>query len=431
MTYFLRSITSLSLIGVSCALMSTSVWAQDSSNPNKPAMYPTPKNQTQSANKPHVSKGDLAGHRPIVAHYLLEQTVKRQDPLQLGNVNISGLANLQANYWTRGHFDQRDNKAFLDLDSLYVNLSSHLNDWTEITISGLYKNAGSSPVKYWPTGGTRGANRHPRLQEANVKFANWSQSPLFARVGQMFMPFGRYKRYQLVPGITQQLTQIHQPGLQIGGIYHNGVYWTTYGIVGPKSHSSGQQLNNYGLTAGYRSDNHPVNYDFGVSYLHDLAAIDSLQQVIDDQGGSGQQVPAVSAYGDLQMGPFSYGVRYMAALRHFSSNVFAFQQHSSQDGARPDAFDIWAGYQFKTLQHHSSFKLAYGMSRDAYNTASVVNQDEYYQIPKSRISLTYNVNLIKNVVLMANIRRDRDYDHHHGGTNQHEYAATLRLSYLF
>ena len=421
-------------LGISFALVSTAAWGEQTPSPQVKSRYPSAqKTQNDKIEKPKkVKQSDLAGLRHLLAHYLWEDTVQPQNPLKLGDIKINGMANLQANYWTHGHFDQRDNKAFLDLDSIYVNLSSQLNDWTQVSISGLYKNAGSSPVKYWPSAGTRGANRHPRLQEAKVTFANLSKSPLFARVGQMYLPFGRYKRYPLVPGITQQLTQIHSPGLQIGGIYDRGIYWTIYGIVGHKAHSSGQDINNYGGTVGYRSTQHPVNYDLGVSYLHNLNAIDSLQTVVDDQGGYQKSVPAIAAYGDLQMGPFSYGLRYVSALRSFDQSILAYQKHNGQtEGARPDAFDIWSSFQFKTLQHHSSLKLAYGMSRQAYNTASIIDQDAFYQLPKARISMSYNVNLVKNVVLMANLRRDRDYEKAHGGTNEHEYVASMRLSYLF
>lgn len=434
MLYSTNSIKRLCAVGVGIALVSTAAWGDKA--PTKPSkMYPgakKQKKQKQSIEQPKtVKSSDLAGTRALIAHYLWQQTVKPQQSLNLGGLTVSGMANLQASYWTRGHFGQRDDKAFVDLDSLYVNVGSQLNDWTHLAVSGLYKNAGSSPVKYWPTQGTHSANRHPRLQEAKVTFANLSQSPFFVRAGQMYLPFGRYKRYPLVPSITQQLTQIHRPGLQVGGIYDSGIYWTAYGVVGPKSDSHDKNLNNYGATMGYRSDNHPINYDLGVSYLHNLSDIDSMHQIVDDNGGYEQQIPAISAYGDIQMGPFSYGIRYVTALKSFSTNIFAYQDNGNIEGARPSAFDIWAGFQFKTLQHHSSFKLAYGVSDEAYNTASIVKQDAFFQTPKNRISINYNVNLINNVILMTNIRRDRDYDKEHGGTNEHEYVGTLRLSYLF
>lgn len=424
---------------VSLCLSSNVLWA-DKSTPQVPAKQPpkqSPYQQSQQkkpapGSKVKVHQSQLPSFRHIVSHYLWEQTVKRQNPIQIGSVNISGLINAQASYWTNSHFNRRDNKAFLDLDSLYLRASSHLNQWTQVAISGDYKNGGSSAVKYWPTGGTRSSNRRPKLREATVTFANLSQSPLFVRLGQMYMPFGRYKRYSLVPSLTQQLSQIHHPGLQIGGIYDNGIYWSAYGLVDRDKTDTDHKLNNYGATLGYRSVHHPVNYDAGLSYLNNMTSIDSLYRAVGNNNGYGKRVPAVSAYGDLQMGPFGYGVRYVTALKDFDTSIFAYQNHSgSIEAARPDAFNIWASYKFKTLGHHSQLKLGYAFSDEALNVANNIASDEFYSIPKRRISASYSVNVIHDLVATAQLRRDRDYDHQHGGTNKYDYIGTVRLSYLF
>lgn len=440
MRYKSMSRISLSISAIVIGLSASNVWATDKAvkqksgtKPPQNSPYQTPDKQKKAAGASvKVKSSQLTAFQKQAAHYLWEQTVKPQNPIQIGAVNIQGLANLQASYWTHSHFNRRNNKAFLDLHSLYLRASSHLNQWTQVAISGDYKNGGSSAVKYWPTGGTRSSNRRPKLREATVTFANLSQSPLFVRLGQMYMPFGRYKRYSLVPSLTQQLTQMHHPGLQIGAIYNNGLYWSAYGVVDRDKTDTDHNLNNYGATLGYRSVHHPVNYDAGLSYLNNMTSIDSLYRAVDNNQGYGKRVPAVSVYGDLQMGPFGYGVRYVSALRDFDPSVYAYQDHSgSIEGARPDAFNIWASYKFKTLGHHSQLKLGYAFSDEALNVANNIASDEFYSIPKRRISASYSVNVIHDLVATVQMRRDRDYDHQHGGTNKHDYIGTVRLSYLF
>jgi len=344
-------------------------------------------------------------------------------PQWLNKIKVGGLVHIDANNQTKPNFNG-DHSNQVNVAAAKLNIQATVNKWIQAKLGLFYA---SNREYYYPAANSRNGIR---VEDAYVDIYNFQYSPLYLRLGQQYLPFGRYHRYPITRTLTQQLSEIREPALQFGFVDVTGFYGSFFVLSGiPKVNHSSRTLSNGGATLGYENYKHPLGVNVGIDYLNNMADIGAIEYNLISSHYY-ERVGALSLHADIAAGPFSFGGRYVTALRNFSPSDFTYQRSFGiTRGAKPNAALVSAGYQFKTLKRDSKVELSYQWTHEAYNVST--QTADPLKLPRTRISVSYGVNILKYTVLEFQYDRDHDYSTRHGGTNAFNNIATLRLTVLF
>ena len=368
------------------------------------------------------------------------QTLNEGEDLPLGQwdwykyIRLSGLVNVDASHWSKPYFGQGtyDNSAssYITLSTANLNVDAAFGDWVSAHVGFLYMNGSSPSVVNFNS--KQRYNRSVNVEDAYGTIANFSKTPFYFRAGQQYVPFGRYHIYPITQSLTQILSKTNAPALQAGFVTHTGFNGALFALSGEsKAGSNSTTINNYGLSLGYSNFNHAVGYDFGLSYLRNMADIVAMEKIMSDNNGYTRSVGGLGFYGDLYAGPFGFGLRYVMATRRFSPVDYQYTDGSTLKGAKPSAGGVKADYNFKTFHHNSRVDIGYQWSSQAHNTATGVSPNSVTRLPKSRWLVGYGVNLVSHVALGLQYYQEQDYNKNHGGTNRKNNVVTARVSFMF
>ncbi|GAB4392501.1 MAG: LbtU family siderophore porin [Gammaproteobacteria bacterium] len=256
-----------------------------------------------------------------------------------------------------------------------------------------------------------GENAPPRVDNSNVRvrqgfvlLGNLDDTPVYASIGQMFVPTGAYHSYMvsspltLIMGRTRTravLVGYQQPG-------NKGFNGSVYAFNGDIRSGSSRR---YGANAEYVGDVLGANYEVGVAYASNLAESEGIQSTgnggFDGFGGSSasedlrHSIPAVDLYGKINMGPVGLIAEYVAAVRGFDSMDLTF----NGNGARPDALNLEAAYETKIWDKPTSFALGYGHSREALGL----------NLPEHRYIATISTSIWRNTIESIEFVHDVNY----------------------
>ena len=350
-------------------------------------------------------------------------------------VSVTGLVNMDASYYSKPYFGagnrETTSSSFLDLGTANLAASAHFGHWVSGRVSLLSQNGQSPAVRNADP--YLDANHHVKVDQAFIPVANFAQTPYFVRVGQQYAPFGRYQRYPLTNTLTQSLSQTDAPIAQLGFVTDAGFYGSAYALSGEHKYgdSNSTNIKNGGFNIGIQRLVKQMSFDIGMSYIANMADVDSIRSLIETQGGYRNRVPGVGGYLNVYAGPFEFGAQVISATQRFSSLQYAYQESSGNlVGAKPSAGDVNAEYSFKTAGHNSQAQVSFQWTSQAHNSATGVNATDPTVLPKKRISVSYGVNLMKHLATSVQLYRDYDYKANHGGTNNHDNVAMLRLSLM-
>lgn len=350
-------------------------------------------------------------------------------------ISVTGLVNMDASYFSKPYFGvgNRETKgsSFLDLGTANLAADVHATNWLSGRISVLAQDGQSPAVRNADP--YIDANHHVKVDQAFMTIANFAKSPYFLRVGQQYAPFGRYQRYPMVNTLTQTLSQTDAPVAQLGFVTDVGFYGSAYALSGEHKYGDHNTttIGNGGFNIGVERLVKQMSFDIGMSYIANMNDVDSIRSLVDSRGGYRKRVPGVGAYLNVFSGPFGLGVQMISATKRFNVNDYAYTESAGNlKGAKPLAGDLHADYSFLTMGHHSQAGISYQWSDEAHNDASGVALTDPTVLPRKRISVNYGVNLMKHLAAGIQLYRDYDYKHQHGGTNQQDNVAMLRLSLM-
>jgi hypothetical protein len=352
------------------------------------------------------------------------------------HIRLSGLVNVDASYWSKPYFGaatrDKTSSSFLTLSQANLNIDGDFGQWITTHIGLLYSN-GSSPsvIQFSPS---NNVNRRLNVWDAYGTISDFDRTPFYFRAGLQFVPFGRYQMFPITQSFTQILEATDLPSIQAGFLSKRGFFGSIFVMSGERKsgESNSDQLNNYGASFGYQNYNHPVGYDFGVSFLSNMSNVDSIIPIAKKNNGYAKSVNAVSAFGDIFAGPFSLALRYVTALTRFGAADYQYTRDFTIDsGAKPSAMGITAGYRFKSFRHNSQIDLGYQRTNKAHNTATIIKTTDVTIMPKTRWIVGYGVNLIKHLALELEFYQEHDYPKSNGGTNKKNNVVTARISFLF
>ncbi len=265
---------------------------------------------------------------------------------------------------------------------------------------------GSLRISYNPNGSerldettitTRVANSSIFLNTAFITFGDLNRSPLYASVGQMYLPFGQYNSNLMFAPLSARLGRFRQRPIIVGvqqpgttdGFNASVFAFSGDSFVGPNSN----KINNNGANIGYIFNNDVFSFNTGASYVHNIADSGGMQNtgasaVVTDAGeyvdnefiefddgpllafrgfGAIQRlvhaVPAFDTRARIGIKPFHLSF-YGEIVR--TTTAFAEENLSFNDGgARPSAWNTEGSYMFSIWDMESSVTIGYGQSAQA------------------------------------------------------------------
>lgn len=355
-------------------------------------------------------------------------TVHCMDPLSFaGGITFqSNWGNLHSGYTT-------ENPRRLSLNDAYLNLYGNVNDWTQAFASLSYSNFISTgdPTVLAGRYSNSYTNNAIQLEQGYITFKNQQVTPLFARVGKMFTDFGRYQLHPMVRTLAQSLTESLHTTAQVGFLTQMGFEGSVYSFNNTmRNGANGHRVPNYGAEIGFMQPSDQLGWDIGLGWMYDYTGTDDIAAAVGTFNGTGfngattsTRVGGAEVHGDVNSGPFTLGVRYASALRHFNIADLGNKATlaTSTKGAQPWAADITGGYGFSAWGRDQNIYLGYQASGDAINVF----------LPKNRWIAGYGVNVWKSTNLNLQVNHDTAYSKGAGGTGNSSNTVNLGVGVKF
>lgn len=279
-----------------------------------------------------------------------------------------------------------------------------------------------------------------RVDEAYFTIGNLERNPFYLRAGRLYVPFGKYQRYQITDPLTKYLSATSATAVELGAVSECGLSGAVYGFRGvPRSHgryneeyeyyeenSNGRiRVESWGAQIAYAQEfGESCNYDLGVGYLNNMADVDFIHAGLRHKNRD--RIGAFSFHGDLQLGGWDFGVRYVTALDEFDGrdvpllfdrvggagywdeNSDEWRRHHRD--AKPWAATFDVGYSFDAWCRHSRIGLTYQRSDHTRGLGPW-----FVGLPKTRLGAEWQTNLLRNVDFVLDVHHDKGFSHHCGG----------------
>lgn len=334
---------------------------------------------------------------------------------------LSGFVEGQANYTGKGITNSTSN---IDLSA--ANLDAYIlgpSQWTSGLMEFSYDNdLGTNEGSLFNNARTQ--NSRVFINKAFIIIGDFSASPFYGTIGQMYVPFGVYSTTMVSSPLTKLLARTQARAINIGYQQQtsNALYGAIYAFKGDSHGSATGRINNGGLNVGYRLHTGPFSEDFGAGVIANIAD-SQLMQNTDNQsaglfGGFGatgtctggvngacgnehlvHRVPAYNLRGKFSLGStVDVIAEFITASTKFNPNDMMISSH----GARPRAFHGEAIYSFQAFAHPTSLGAAYGQTTDGLALG----------LPAKRYSLALNTSIWRNTLESLEVRHDIDYSGH-------------------
>jgi hypothetical protein len=360
---------------------------------------------------------DLVVNQPYVNEdlYLLQQRrqiynylIQNGHPLSnTPVVNLSG--KIESQIFHTSHFGNFQNNSATDIDLTEIELDTEIlvNQWVTGLIAFVYDN--TPPTDMSPR---RIDNSRVLLERGFLTIGNLAKFPMYATMGQFYVPFGQYSSSMISDPFTKTLGRTKARALELGFSKQfndeNDLNLSAFVFRGPSRTSMDNNgLRNYGANAEYIFTKPKWNIDVAGSYIRSIA--DSLGMQHNGNNGPGNfagfatnnnteilgPVPGLDARGTLSIEAFSVTAEYVTASRSFPQTVLSFDGQ----GAKPSAFHAEAQYNFSVFEKPSAFIIGYDQSKDALGLL----------IPKKRYIATVSTSIWKDTIESLEFLHDIDY----------------------
>lgn len=326
------------------------------------------------------------------AHLLLSGIVEGQAMYKMPGV---GSSNSDVNVTSAG------------LDGYILGPSS----WTSALISLNYDNNQGTATGSLNSN-ARTQNSRVFIKKAFIVIGNFTKSPFYGTIGQMYVPFGSYGSNMVSGSVTKILGRTKERAFLLG--YQQpgptAFYGSAYVFRGDTYVGGAHRLNNGGLNVGYRFVAGKMDGNIGASILANLADSEGMQNngfPTPFFGGFGaannmgneqitHRVPAMDVRALLSLDDHINLVgEYVGALTAFSRNDLTFNTH----GAKPQALNLEASYTFQCFSKPSSLAIGYAKTKDGLALG----------LPAQRYSMTANTSMWKDTLQSLEFRHDINY----------------------
>lgn len=286
-----------------------------------------------------------------------------------------------------------------------LDLMPIVNSWVTGLISFAYDNSMIAPRRI--------NNSRVFVNDAFATVGNFSQSPFYVSIGQMFLPFaGAYSSFMLTSPLPQQLGVVRDRALLVGyqPMSDNGLYASLYAFNGPSNTNDSDRLNinDGGVNLGFKAKGDRWSAELGASYIGNIADAIGFQSngLPSEAGFVGfantnasevlkHHVPGMDAHGSFKLDAYRLYLEYVSATKDFAEDNLSF----NGEGARPSSASIEGAYLFDIYHRPSSVGVGYARTWEAFAL----------NLPRQRYSAVFNTSIWKDTIISLEYRYDLNY----------------------
>ena len=275
------------------------------------------------------------------------------------STEISGVVEIQVEFVEE--FDGTRSSDIL-IDNAEFALDSELTEWFSTHFSFLYE-------RYFTT---------TEVDNVYIEYGNPFLSSIFARAGQLYVPFGAFETNMVTDPLTLFLAETREVAFTLG--YESSFHATMYLFNGElQKAGSDNSIDNIGVDLGYIYEGESMSVDIGFGYINNIGESIFVNEVIlENKNGDNEvaeYVPGMIAHLIFGWGSFQFIGELAAATKDFAAGEIYLTQKS-----KPSATNLELAYHFS-----DNWVLALGMQNS-------VDLSGY--LPESRFLLatTYRMN---------------------------------------
>ena len=252
--------------------------------------------------------------------------------------------------------------------------------------------------------------------------------------GLQGLPFGVYDTNLVSDPLTMDLGDTGQVSVVIGGEAEQ-FNWSAFAFKGDHQVNGDDRIEGFGAAAGYAVEGDGAGFGVNLSWISDIADADGFDDARDEAGldAYADRVAGMGASAQLSLGDFTLLGEYVTALDSFdgmmdtgetdnnNDPIFAPELGFNGTGAEPSAWMFELAYGFALGDRDATFAVGYQTSDEA----------QAHGLPESRVLGALSVDVMENVGLALEWKRDEDYGTQHGGTGEDATTITSVLSAEF
>lgn len=253
------------------------------------------------------------------------------------------------------------------------------------------------------------------VDEGFITLGNTEFFPIYLQAGKFYVPFGNFETNMISDPLTLELGETRESAALLG-LEFEGFYAGVYAFNGDIDESGDDEIESFGMNAGYAFENENFSLDIGGGWINnigdsDVLTDDALPGEIDDY------VDGVNAYAILSFQGVTLIGEYLAANDEFEEDELGFDG----DGAEPESWNIELGYTFDVAGHETTLAAAYQGTDEALAL----------ELPEDRYMGVISVGLVDGLSLALEYAHDEDYDKSDGGTGDEADMVTVQLALEF
>jgi len=269
------------------------------------------------------------------------------------------------------------------------------------------------------------ANQNLFLDVAFVTLGDLNQFPMYTTIGQTFVPFGQYNSYN---GFNNPLTEILFRVLANDGtvgFYTDHFLGQFFFFKGSSHADSGNNINNFGFNLGTHFKTEHTKTLWQVSFIRNVADSLGMQLAFANSRNTNtlnHVVPGINTNISFAVGDHWHFVgEYNGSLRSFSVADMGYSTNGGRTfaGARPQAFDIEASYQFQIGERPSGLSLGWSQTFEAVG----------FNLPRWRLDLTWATYIFKNTLLSLEYMHNKLYGKNDIATGQLAFGRGGSIPY--
>lgn len=370
------------------------------------------------------------------------QSLVYLDTERFDKIKISGLFMGEVIASTRdqnknGRFDSNKKYSTLCVPRVVLYATTNVNEWTTAHIGfNLISNTGCSACGYGSKNDPFRFNKYEKIDEAVITFANFDQSPYFAKVGIHYLNYGYYSPNTIPATFTQLLTQTQAAGITLGYFnQENGLNASVYTFTDKVKKGSTGRIGNGGAQIAYKYDDTLGETIITLDWLNNIAS--SVNYIVSPSPtccGSQlnplnksyqKKISGISFTAKKQIFNFDTTIQVTSALAKFHKDDITWKK----TGAKPAAALIDFGYNFKLFKEKPNrVGISYQRSFQAINI-----KGNYLGrgLPEHRIQGDYSIEAWRNITLGAHIIWDKDYQTKVNGTGKTSLTSLITLIVKF
>jgi hypothetical protein len=363
---------------------------------------------------------------------------------------ISGEVEGLATYANSKDFYENKSNSTFDLNTAKLEFFGEISKWISAVIGLSYDH---TP----PNFGARVTNARVYLDRGYLTVGNFNTYPVYFSVGQFYVPFGVYASNLISSPITETLFKTRARAALLG-IRDGGFYAALYGFQGDTYDPSTRKNGGANIGYAYTSSNNKLIVDVGGGYINNVTDSLGMQDTSNnlfhqsavgvagpfggyafDSGNKGvtehihDNVNAYDAHVSLTYDAFNIFSEFIGTLKQFNVADLMYNHR----GARPQAFDIEANYNFNAWSKPSYFSIGYDRSWQAlalnvpWQSYFAVLGTSLFKSTVQSIEYRHDINYKNSSVASGNAGNDPNFIIHGGGKGDPRNMVTANFKVFF